>query len=173
MLEAPVEEVWSALTDPERLEEWFANDVELELAPGGEGTFRWDDGDERRAVVEAVEPERLFEFSWDGSRVCISLEEIAGGTRVVVTETPAQDGARRSGCTGARASASCVTDVFAALADPNRRHLLEPLARRDASVTELAQTCPSRGRRSRSTWPRCERRASSSLAASGASPSIG
>ena len=30
VLEAPVEEVWDALTDPEQLEEWFANDVELD-----------------------------------------------------------------------------------------------------------------------------------------------
>ena len=28
VLPAPPEEVWDALTDPERLKEWFANDVE-------------------------------------------------------------------------------------------------------------------------------------------------
>jgi uncharacterized protein YndB with AHSA1/START domain len=87
VLEAPVEDVWAALTDPERLEEWFANDVELELEPGGEGVFRWADGEERHAVVETVEHERLFEFSWDDSRVCIELAEVAGGTRVLVRET--------------------------------------------------------------------------------------
>ena len=42
--EAP-EEVWEALTEPERLEEWFATEVELEARPGGEGVFRWGDGD--------------------------------------------------------------------------------------------------------------------------------
>ncbi|MEJ7793602.1 MAG: metalloregulator ArsR/SmtB family transcription factor [Gaiellaceae bacterium] len=36
-----------------------------------------------------------------------------------------------------------MTDVFAALADPNRRHLLEELAgRREASVTDLAESLP-------------------------------
>ena len=35
-----------------------------------------------------------------------------------------------------------MTDVFAALADPNRRHLLEELAGREASVTDLAETMP-------------------------------
>ena len=84
---APLEETWSALTDPERLEEWFANNVELALEPGGEGIFRWDNGDERRAVVEEVVPERRFAFSWDESRVEIELIEIDGGTRVLVTET--------------------------------------------------------------------------------------
>ena len=87
VLEAPVEEVWSALTEPERLREWFANDVELELEPGGEGVFRWDDGEERAAVVVSVEPERRFAFTWDGGRVCIELDAVPAGTRVVVTET--------------------------------------------------------------------------------------
>jgi uncharacterized protein YndB with AHSA1/START domain len=84
---APVEEVWSALTEPDRLEEWFANDVELDLEPGGTGTFRWNDGDERRVVVEEVVPERRFAFSWDESRVEIELAEVGTGTRVLVTET--------------------------------------------------------------------------------------
>jgi DNA-binding transcriptional ArsR family regulator len=35
-----------------------------------------------------------------------------------------------------------VTDVFAALADPNRRHLLEALARSEASATQLATNLP-------------------------------
>src|SRR5215208_994876 len=54
VLEAPLEEVWDALTDPLELAEWFANDVELDLEPGGGGVFRWDDGEERHAVVEDV-----------------------------------------------------------------------------------------------------------------------
>jgi uncharacterized protein YndB with AHSA1/START domain len=87
VLEAPVEEVWSALTEAEQLERWFANEVELELEPGGEGVFRWADGEERHAVVEIVEPERRFEFTWDDSRVCIELETVPAGTRVLVRET--------------------------------------------------------------------------------------
>jgi DNA-binding transcriptional ArsR family regulator len=35
-----------------------------------------------------------------------------------------------------------VTDVFAALADPTRRHLLEALAARESSTTELAAGLP-------------------------------
>ena len=87
VLPAERDEVWSALTEPERLEEWFANDVELELEPGGAGVFRWDDGEERHAVVEEVEPGRRFAFTWDESHVAIELDEVEGGTRVVVTET--------------------------------------------------------------------------------------
>src|SRR2546423_15236029 len=50
-------EVWEALTEPERLEEWFATEVELDAQPGGEGVFRWGDGDERRAGGRAARPE--------------------------------------------------------------------------------------------------------------------
>ena len=35
-----------------------------------------------------------------------------------------------------------MTDVFAALADPSRRRLLETLARREATATELAADLP-------------------------------
>jgi DNA-binding transcriptional ArsR family regulator len=35
-----------------------------------------------------------------------------------------------------------VTDVFSALADPSRRRLLETLARREATATELAADLP-------------------------------
>lgn len=88
VLEAPIDEVWDALTDSDRLEEWFANDVELDLEPGGGGLFRWDDGEERRAVVEEVDPGRRLALGWgDDGRVEIELAELDGATRVVVTET--------------------------------------------------------------------------------------
>ena len=84
---ATPEEVWEALTEPERLEEWFATEVELDPRPGGEGVFRWGDGDERHAVVrEVVEEERLV-LDWEDGQVVVELEEVEGGTRVRVTET--------------------------------------------------------------------------------------
>jgi uncharacterized protein YndB with AHSA1/START domain len=87
VLEATLDEVWEALTDPERLEEWFANDVDLDLEPGGDGVFRWDDGEERHATVEEVEPQRRFAFTWEDGHVTIELEEVEEGVRVLVTET--------------------------------------------------------------------------------------
>ena len=88
LLEAPPEEVWPALTEAERLEEWFANEVELDARPGGEGIFRWANGEERRAVVEQVDPGRRLELRWeDDGRVELTLEEAGGGTRLVVRET--------------------------------------------------------------------------------------
>lgn len=86
-----VEEVWESLTDPERLEEWFATEVELDARPGGEGTFRWGDGDERHAVVrELEEPARLV-LDWDdGGSVAIDLETVESGTLVRVVESSPQ-----------------------------------------------------------------------------------
>jgi len=88
VLEAPVEEVWSALTDPEQLEEWFANDVELDPREGGEGVFRWDDGEERRATVVEAEPGERLVLDWDDEgTVELTLEEVEEGTRLLVRET--------------------------------------------------------------------------------------
>ena len=79
------EEAWEALTEPERLREWFANDVELDVRPGGEGMFRWDNGESRRAVV--AEGERLVLRWEDDSRVELELDDAPAGTRVLVRET--------------------------------------------------------------------------------------
>lgn len=81
-------EVWEALTDPERLEEWFANDVELDARPGGEGVFRWENGEERRAVVRELDEPRRLVLEWDDEgQVVIELGAEEGGTRVRVVET--------------------------------------------------------------------------------------
>jgi uncharacterized protein YndB with AHSA1/START domain len=81
-------EVWEALTEPERLEEWFASEAELDARPGGEAVFRWGDGDERRAVVRELEPEERLVLDWeDDGQVVLELEEVDGGTRLHVVET--------------------------------------------------------------------------------------
>jgi uncharacterized protein YndB with AHSA1/START domain len=91
MIEASPEEVWEALTDEDRLEEWLAPDVELDPVEGGE--IAVIDGDDRRAgTVETVEEEERFAFTWtrpgEGeSFVEFTIEALPGGTRVKVTET--------------------------------------------------------------------------------------
>jgi len=88
--EAP-DEVWDALTEPERLEEWFATEVELDARPGGEGVFRWGDGDEQHAVVRELEEAERLVLDWDdGGTVAIELEPAVDGTRVRVIETSPQ-----------------------------------------------------------------------------------
>ena len=93
VLEAPAEEVWEALTEPERLEEWFANEVDFDLERG-EGVFRWDDGEARHAEVAEVEPgRRLCRRWWDEelpgagvTEVTFTLVAVPAGTRLVVRE---------------------------------------------------------------------------------------
>jgi uncharacterized protein YndB with AHSA1/START domain len=88
VLPASADEVWEALTEPERLEEWFATEVELDARPGGEGVFRWADGEERRAVVREAEPGERLVLDWDDAgAVVLELEEVEGGTRVHVVES--------------------------------------------------------------------------------------
>jgi uncharacterized protein YndB with AHSA1/START domain len=88
------EELWEALTEPERLEEWFATEAELDAQPGGAGVFRWGDGEERRATVrEASEEERLvLEWNDDGGEVVLELEEVEGGTRLRIVESTPEFG---------------------------------------------------------------------------------
>lgn len=58
--------VWAALTEARRLEDWFANDVELDPRPGGRGVFRWDNGESREAEAESVE---------DGERIVLRFDD--------------------------------------------------------------------------------------------------
>ncbi len=88
VLPSPREDVWEALTEPERLEDWFANDVDLDLRPGGGARFRWSNGEERHAVVTEVEPERRLVFEWeDEGEVTFTLEDDVDGTRLTVVES--------------------------------------------------------------------------------------
>jgi uncharacterized protein YndB with AHSA1/START domain len=59
-------EVWSALTEPERLGRWLAA-AELDLRVGGDYVLRFSEEDESqvtRGKVLALEPERVLELSW-------------------------------------------------------------------------------------------------------------
>jgi uncharacterized protein YndB with AHSA1/START domain len=88
ILPADRDEVWAALTDPDELESWFANEVELDLRPGGELTFRWRNGQTRHATVTEVEPGQRLTFEWDDEgEVEFTLADDEGGTRLTVTET--------------------------------------------------------------------------------------
>jgi uncharacterized protein YndB with AHSA1/START domain len=103
-LSAPPADVWRAVTDPQRLADWLADEVALELWPGGEARFRI--GTEiRTGWVEEVSPpsagapdDRLeragrLAFWWaaegrPASRVELQLIPVgADATRLLVVET--------------------------------------------------------------------------------------
>ncbi len=88
VLPSPREEVWEALTEPERLEDWFANEVELDLREGGGATFRWGNGEERHATITEVDPGRELAFEWEeDGEVRFTLDDDIDGTRLTVVET--------------------------------------------------------------------------------------
>jgi uncharacterized protein YndB with AHSA1/START domain len=89
-LPVPPEEAWEAITESERLEDWFADEAELDAVPGGEATFTWEEEGTRRAVVEEVEEGRRLAFRWldEGlTRVEFTLEPVPEGTRLVIVES--------------------------------------------------------------------------------------
>jgi uncharacterized protein YndB with AHSA1/START domain len=92
LVEATPEEVWEALTQEDRLEEWLAPEVELDPVEGGEIAVR--DGDEERTgTVETIEERERLAFTWSRpgegeSFVEFTIEALPGGSRVTVVETP-------------------------------------------------------------------------------------
>src|SRR3954463_16459795 len=92
MVEASPEEVWEALTDEDRLEEWLPPGVGGDPVEGGE--IAVGDGEERRTgTVETLEESERFAFTWSRpgegeSFVEFTIEALPGGSRVTVVETP-------------------------------------------------------------------------------------
>jgi uncharacterized protein YndB with AHSA1/START domain len=104
-LKAPVSRVWRALTDYREFGQWFQVKVDGPFVAGepahgqilypGKAHLRWE------AVIQKIEPERLFSFTWhpyavdanvDYSKetptlVEFTLEKTSSGTLLVVTET--------------------------------------------------------------------------------------
>jgi uncharacterized protein YndB with AHSA1/START domain len=108
-LKAPLSRVWRALTDYREFGEWFRVKLDGPFVPGGvsrgQMTYpgyehvRWE------AVVQKMEPERLFSFTWPHPRslerphhpadysndpstlVEFRLEKTAHGTLLTVTES--------------------------------------------------------------------------------------
>src|SRR3954451_15219065 len=75
------ERAWELITDPEELEGWLADEVELEPEERGDVHVTFDDGEERWGTVEAVDPERRLAFRWAASRVEWTLDPVEGRTR--------------------------------------------------------------------------------------------
>ena len=104
-LKAPISRVWRALTDYREFGQWFHVKLEGPFVPGqvsrGQITHPGYEHVKWEAVVQQMEPERLFSFTWhpyavdpnvDYSEetptlVEFRLEETAGGTLLLLTES--------------------------------------------------------------------------------------
>jgi uncharacterized protein YndB with AHSA1/START domain len=94
VLPFPRDEAWPLLGEPEELETWYAEEVDLEIREGARGTVRLAEG-ERDAVVEEVVPGRRLALRLAdpddpdaGTLVELTLDDVADGTRLVVVELP-------------------------------------------------------------------------------------
>jgi uncharacterized protein YndB with AHSA1/START domain len=104
-LKAPVARVWRALTDYREFSKWFQVNLEAPFVPGqtsrGQITYPGYEHLKWEAVVQKMEPERLFSFTWhpyavelqkDYSKepstlVEFRLEPKGGGTLLTLTES--------------------------------------------------------------------------------------
>ena len=67
-IKAPVSRVWRALTDYREFGEWFRVKLDGPFAPGqavhATSTYPGHEGNKFEIVVQKMEPERLFSYSW-------------------------------------------------------------------------------------------------------------
>jgi uncharacterized protein YndB with AHSA1/START domain len=100
-IEIPVdiETVWSALTTADGIREWFGDEAEIDLSPGGEARFGWTAyGSSSHAIVVAVMRPHGFSYRWAASGservetgpstlVEFTLSSTDDGTKVTVRES--------------------------------------------------------------------------------------
>ena len=92
-LSADRETVWQALASAEGLACWLADEVDIDVREGAEGTIRSRTGEVREASVEEVCERRRLVLRWcdaagEASLVELTLEDAPAGTRVTVVEVP-------------------------------------------------------------------------------------
>jgi uncharacterized protein YndB with AHSA1/START domain len=108
-LPAAPDEVWRSVTEADQLGDWLDADVELDARPGGVGTFRFADGEVRRALVRDVEPGRRLAFTWWP----LTGEDVGRATTVTITIEPHDAGSRLRLVESPRAQARAVTVAVA------------------------------------------------------------
>ncbi len=96
---APVDVVWSIVTEPEHIARWFSDEAEIDLRPGGDARVTWHhEGGAFRVRIERVEPQHTFAYRWvrrpgvepaegNSTLVVFSLRAEGEHTRLRVTES--------------------------------------------------------------------------------------
>lgn len=85
-LEHSVEEVWSWLTDNEKLAKWF-NELRIgELREGGFVKFDMPDGTIEELEITELKKHAVFEFSWWVESIRFELAPESNGCKLVLIE---------------------------------------------------------------------------------------
>ena len=100
---APIEKVWSAVTEPAHISKWFGLTVLVGTGAGASGTISFPDYGTVPLRVEAMDAPRMVSYRWgnddalghlaetvdDGSSTVFTftLEQVPDGTRLTVVET--------------------------------------------------------------------------------------
>ncbi|NBH05818.1 SRPBCC domain-containing protein [Amycolatopsis sp. SID8362] len=96
-IDATPDVVFDVVSNPEHVREWWPDEAEYPVEPGGEGHIAFDGHPVRFTVVDAIPP-KLFSFRWTHAEgetaapgnsflVVFELEPAGTGTRLRMTET--------------------------------------------------------------------------------------
>jgi uncharacterized protein YndB with AHSA1/START domain len=89
-LRQPPDRVWTALTEPDQLDQWAPFAAARDLNRTGDTTLTMVDGDERidrPATVLRAEPPALLEYTWGDDRLRWELAPLGTGTRLTLRHT--------------------------------------------------------------------------------------
>ena len=95
-IEAPVERVWSVITEAEHLGRWFGDaGAEIDLRPGGAMVLRWSEHGTSHGRVVDVERNARFSYRWAPFKDPAGEEPVEGNSTLVeFTLQPEGDGTR-------------------------------------------------------------------------------
>lgn len=86
----PQERVWTAISDPDQLVQWFPSAMEMKLEPGAKIRFVMPNAPDELAYQDGeileLEPPRLFSYSWHDSILRWELRPDDGGCLLVFTQ---------------------------------------------------------------------------------------
>lgn len=102
-INAPVEKVWRAVTEPAQISRWFGTADFNGRAAGASGTLTWPDRDPIPVRIEAIDEPRMVSYRWSNDDASdtvpehldektstvftFTLEAADGATQLTVVET--------------------------------------------------------------------------------------
>ena len=102
-ISAPVEKVWSAITEPAHISQWFGKAVLDGADVGATGTLTFPDYGSVPLRIEAIDAPRMISYRWGNDDALgappaevdpehstvftFTLESVGGGTELTVVET--------------------------------------------------------------------------------------